>query len=362
MTGPGKSTSQRDAGQRFEWARDALEVPQGADPRAHLLRCLAEQEFVLYGFQREAADVIWGRPGKPSGNGESAFEAARTQKLGEEIDRFAADFFSLPTGVRRQRWSELKQSPGLSPPQRMRLDHLQRALDVAPAFHEGTHRLSRLGELMAVVCELFVLAPPARARHRAAFLKRAVRDRRQWAEAAAELRNADSSLANLLPEFLSEVANLDLQRNPSPARRRKRRSPSVAPYPHTTRSGGRNWIWIVVALSVLSGVLRVGRDSRRQRYPRVPPVTTEPRFLPPVATDPPVVPPTISDDDFREGSEGWNFVTEQERTKQRRERFRKRLRDAGVNPESRRRIEREMDDLEKSRLRLNDRRKQMENK
>jgi hypothetical protein len=341
MTNPGDTITAPNSREPLDWARKALEVPEGLDPRAHVLRCLAEQEFVLYGFQREAADVIWGRYEKRLGNGESAFEAARTQKVGEAIDQFAAEFFSLPADIRRQRWSDLKQSRGLSPPQRLRLDHLQRGLVVVPAFNEGTFGLSRLGEFAAVICELFVLAPPARAQRRAAFLKRAERDRRQWAEAAAKLRHADASVANLLPEFVGEVATLDLTRIPSPSRRRQRRA-AAEKYSEPAESGGRGWVWGIIAVSVLTTIVRLASDSGNERQP---PSNHQlnPSFK---------LPSSISSDELRRGMDVFDINQLSKNRKAQRERLKKLMAEAGLDDEAQRRMEKQIDELDRRELDL----------
>src|SRR5262249_41933414 len=137
-------------------------------------------------------------------------------------------FFSLPIAERKAEWERLRARGQGFVRVDVRLAALRPGLyTVLPHFDDQ----SDVGQLVKVVCELFVLRPAERAAHRLAYLKGAFR-RNQWAawrQAAVQLRKKHAALAALEPELVARLADAEAraQERQQVQRRMRRVAPQI---------------------------------------------------------------------------------------------------------------------------------------
>lgn len=287
MTNPGNSTAAGSG--RKKWARKELEIPRGSDSTSELLERLSTQGFVLSGPQREALNLLLGRPYRLEGRWgpkRTAYESARQKHIDKEIARLAADYFQLPTAIRRERWEKLQNMQGLTAPQKLWINGLQAGLDVTlpKAEQHGGQNIQH--EIVGVISELFVMSPAARTQLRAAFLKRIHRNEHRWSEAAARLQQRYPQVTGLLPGFTKELIALNETSRRAAMQLRDRRAgfepdhadvrvPSRRRRESRSETSDFNWWWVVyvcLAVAVFIGkfALRFS-DSKK-------PETSTPRY------------------------------------------------------------------------------------
>lgn len=208
MNAPGNAASEPAAQERRRWARQQLGATDEVDVRSRMLECLDAEDFVPDPAQHEAIAILSGRS-TDEGRTEEAgcFESTQSYGNGELIEEFARGFFSAPAQERRRRWQALKRLPHLTPPQRMRLEELQRGLDVVlPTPESSSGTASTRDLLVGFVAELFVLNPVDRAHRRGTILNRIQREsERDWSGAAEDLLRSAPGVLHLLPKFVGEL-------------------------------------------------------------------------------------------------------------------------------------------------------------
>src|SRR4051812_39490699 len=117
---------------RRRWARQLLDLPAEGGPKgstADVLQRLQDAEFVPSPSWRQAMQTLVASPGAPSGDMASphapdALLSHGGEELRGEVEAFAAQFFQLEPGSRRERWRQLRCGPGLTPGLALRLDAL----------------------------------------------------------------------------------------------------------------------------------------------------------------------------------------------------------------------------------------------
>lgn len=174
---------------RARWAA-ALRVPESAsadDALAALLRALPETEFVPPAERVAAANALAGTAA-PVGRAFDVEEALR-----DEVTGFAARFWSLAPPDRLVAWADLSRRGADA----VRLRELEPGLDVAVS----TLADPAAEELAALVRELFVLPPRARAIRRNQWLLEHAADADAWRAAHAALLRDAPALAALEPRL-----------------------------------------------------------------------------------------------------------------------------------------------------------------
>jgi hypothetical protein len=225
------------------WAADQLQVELQSPPaqvRAAYLRQMQHDNGGPNLTAREAMLILTGRnnAARPT----LALEAAE-EKLQREVDDFASRYFALAIAERKVEWESLRgRGQGF-----VRVDTRLAAL--RPGLYIVLPHLDRrsiVGQLVLVVCELFVLRPSARAAKRQSCLEEVKRSGEwtAWAEAAQALRKSHAAVAALEPEVVATLADAVVrERDKEQLGRRMRKVAQPA--------GGGNrfsywWVWLVV--------------------------------------------------------------------------------------------------------------------
>jgi hypothetical protein len=262
------------------WAADQLQVAVGSAPpevRAGYLR-QTRNEFGAPNLNaREALLILTGRTcARPA----LALEATELQ-LHREMDDFASRFFSLPIAERKAEWERLYiRGRGF-----VRVDARLEALRpgiyiVLPKFDHDRH----LGELVAEVCELFVLRPPARAARRQDRLAETHRRGNwlRWSQTADLLRNKHAAIASLEPEFIARLADADALEQKKKKLKRIMRA-SAEPVAGTQKPTSR-WRWMIFTAAALMIVrliaAGVSSNNPSPRFVPSPNIKAAPNFDP----------------------------------------------------------------------------------
>jgi hypothetical protein len=253
----------RDATWLRRWAAEQLSVPETAnvaEARTALLRCLPECDFVPPPPWLRAVAILAGRqlPGAGGRAGEAAVWHEEAQRLRDEVEAFAEQFWTFSIAERRRQWEQLRSTCAGVPALNARLERLERGLDVRPAQPDGDGPL--VVELVSGLPQLVVLRPAERANRRRALLRAAENDMAGWQSAAFRVQSWYPSIAELEPTLLAELA-LGGSRRQERARMvqdlfrpRRRVVENTAPAPEGPKLG---YGWVVVVMLVL-GVLRAG--------------------------------------------------------------------------------------------------------
>lgn len=194
-----------DAPDAGAWAAREVGLPPDATPdevRAALLCEVTREGFAPPPARQRAWQVLCAPTGSPPPCPPEAL-VAEEGRLRDEIDDFAASFFTTPVGARRQRWRELSALAAFSPPLAARLAALEPGLDLD--VRPGGIGNPRTEQLASHVAGLFVLAPAARAAQRQAVLRGMQGDIVGWEEAARQLQATLPALAELEPTLLSSI-------------------------------------------------------------------------------------------------------------------------------------------------------------
>src|SRR5579872_1446991 len=125
---------------RRRWAAEQLGVSVGATPaeaRAAFLARLPEVDFVPPSAWRAALRLLAGVTDRLPADAEEEARADEKRRLGEAVEEFAAEFWSLAVASRQQRWQALARECGPFESLRARLDLLRPGLGIGPlADHE----------------------------------------------------------------------------------------------------------------------------------------------------------------------------------------------------------------------------------
>lgn len=190
------------------WAAETLGVADddSAGAREAFLRRLTATGFVPTTAWRAAVTALTDKLA-PSDGGVGAdasqFESA-AERLREEVESFAARFWSLPPPDRRRKWQVLSEWCRDSPALAARLRRLKAGLDVEA--DAGAHGDGRVPDLTRELKELFALWPTQAGSRRRAFLRRPPPPASEWEAAAAVIRDEMPAVAALDKTLIRELA------------------------------------------------------------------------------------------------------------------------------------------------------------
>ena len=127
---------------RLVWAHSLFGLEPGAAPqevRAAIVAHLDDANLVPPVAFRQAIWLLSDScsPQAWPTDGYDAFHEAMENRLAEEVDQFAAEFFTLPSGPRRQKWTQLIEQATAFPRLSARLTLLQPGLDADSAAADG---------------------------------------------------------------------------------------------------------------------------------------------------------------------------------------------------------------------------------
>lgn len=192
---------------RLRWAAEQLGLSPHAsseEARAAWLRRLPEDDFVPSSESRWALAALLRRPqdgGWEARADEAAF-VAEEERLRDEVETFATQFWDIPVGERRRRWEELRDRCAFAPALRARLRLLEPGLAVEARIASEDERVIHLANH---VREIFVLRPGLRARARQEILHGMRKNRQKWKAAAQNLRHACPEFASLGDDLLDRL-------------------------------------------------------------------------------------------------------------------------------------------------------------
>lgn len=185
------------------WAAETLGLNPQAAPaeiRAALLQRLPDEDFLPPSQWQSALPLVRGR--MPA-DARTLLPEVVEKRLREEVEEFAAEFFSLAPVERRRRLEDLATSCAFLPPLSARLDRLRAGIDVPAVDSEETDPFVR--ELAGHIRALFVMRPTAAAAERRKLLL-SWRDKlRSWEKAASSLRKKYPQLAALEQPFVRQL-------------------------------------------------------------------------------------------------------------------------------------------------------------
>jgi hypothetical protein len=258
MTMPGPAES---LGHDLEaWAAEELRIDVSAPAEAVRAAYLRQVEHDNGGpnlSAREALLILTGR--SSAARPVLALETAE-QGLQQEVDAFAARFFKLGLAERKAEWEQLRgRGRGLARIE-ARLAALRLGLDIVlPQLHPDLP----LGQLMTLVCELFVLRPAARAALRHTRLQEIHRgqDVTAWMQAATALRKSHAAIAALEPELVARLA--DGVKRKAEQRKLNRKMHNKALLAGVGSNRTYLWILLVVLLGASSTLSRIATDVNK---------------------------------------------------------------------------------------------------
>lgn len=214
------------------WAAEQLGIAPGSseeDCTKAFLRQLDEEDFVPPMLLRKA----WEYSARSSDREISLppwIEAEVEEELSGRIEKFAAQFFKLPTAERSRQWMALFAEAARWPRLEMRLRQLKAGLtvEIPPLSNLGPREVL----LIQWIRELFPLPPDRRAVRRRELLKTGVLDEmRFWEQAARSVEGQQPALAALGQDLLSPMANWSGNSKEAKETRQWRScAPQYAPY------------------------------------------------------------------------------------------------------------------------------------
>lgn len=191
------------------WAFEQLDLPNetpAAEARPRLLKQLADMDFMPPGNWNDALRVCGVLPSQNTEGGSvHAIELRAAENLlREDVDVFAAFFFSLLTEVRISQIQQLLQRCAGVPALISRLERLRDAVDLPSELPLGES--AEVVELLDQVRRLFAMAARERACHRWRFINRCRADLARWRDAARAIEQNYASHAALEPMLIRELA------------------------------------------------------------------------------------------------------------------------------------------------------------
>jgi hypothetical protein len=256
------------------WAAGLLEVPENAsrvEVRRAYFRKLRESDFLPPRSLHHAFRILDGKSGPVELDEEWLLE--EEGRLRAEVESFAAEFFTLPTTQRRERWEALLSRCETVSPLTARLQSVKAGLVVEvkslPSFH---------GLLAEQLLQSFPLAPLAQAASRQAFLREieepTASDHSSWEKAARYLLAEWPALAALDQELVRHIAKLRRRVK----RKRTMHQRSQQQHRPTVADGGKvNGLWVLLIPFVSLGVIMLHLMSSPNSSPSVAPL---PRYSP----------------------------------------------------------------------------------
>src|SRR5262245_23731396 len=190
------------------WAAETLGVAgdDAAVARGAFLRRLPAAGFVPPTGWRTAVTALTGTlAGSEGGVRTDASQFDGTaERLREEVESFAARFWSLGPPDRRGEWQLLRERCRDCPALAARLRRFKAGLDVAA--DEGADSNGRVPALARELQELFVLWPTQAGSRRRAFLRRPPPPASEWEAAASAIRDEMPAVAALDKALIRELA------------------------------------------------------------------------------------------------------------------------------------------------------------
>ncbi|MDB5336069.1 MAG: hypothetical protein JWN70_1688 [Planctomycetaceae bacterium] len=187
------------------WASETARVPVTSEAdrvRRAVFGQLSAHNFVPPDDWHEAVDVMLISRVDEACRLPDSYYDTRERELGQQVERFAQEFFKLDPEQRRARWGELHGLSQPWPPLRLWLDRLEPGLDVrADALENSSRSLQTLGTL---ICEKFVLPPPRQARLLMKELPLLLDHAVFWGKAARTMRRDFPDIAGLDKLLLSQ--------------------------------------------------------------------------------------------------------------------------------------------------------------
>lgn len=250
------------------WASRLLGVSIGDEPhvkRLHLLEHLQEVDFLPAPEWDLACQILESEDAAslPPRALMAPIEQELEARVATRLAAFAADFFAIPPGERRQRWQALQRSGTSFPRIQARLHALEPGLD-HPAVAPQTGNVG-VALLLQQLRELFACAPRDRSLMMACALAK-WQDRAAALAAVAEVRSCLPTVA-LYPTLLERIVALH-----KPGGREtgdKVRPLSVQEPPQsawrTTLSSSRNYPLLIA--SVVGGLIALRMLSNEQAPP-----------------------------------------------------------------------------------------------
>jgi hypothetical protein len=253
------------------WAAQQLNIAGSVTPaeaRAGLLRLVEREGGVPHPAARAAYHIL-ARPQGAVADVPAIAEWDMETRLAEEVNAFAAKFFTFEPAERMRRWAQLKGRCHAIAFLAARLNHLKEALNLNL---DSTADMD-VATLARHAGELFTCRGRARAMRRQELLSELESDPQTWERAARTLQNLHPDLAQLDPEFIRCLADrASIKREQTDMRRQMRKNaPRPAPA-DTTRT--RPLVPILVLFAVASAIIRLavgfGPSSNPPSNGRVP--------------------------------------------------------------------------------------------
>jgi len=244
----------------------ALGLPAGAGPleaRAALLRRLPAVDFVPPPDWLRAYRALVPGPDPSDEESARAADLAQEQHLRDEVEDFAAEFFDLTTEERQRRWQAFLARAEQYPALTARLRHLAPGLTISTWSMEDSQPL--VGRLARHLCEVFTLRPAARARKWQELRRTMQASRLDWQAAARRLQHKYPALAALAPELVDGLISESAGRGELARGRKRSAAPllSARPLSDAAPANPTGTGWIVVAVMVVLGIVRVASQSSR---------------------------------------------------------------------------------------------------
>jgi hypothetical protein len=263
-----------------------------AEARGAFLRLLPAADFVpppdwLCAYEALAEQRL---PGMENGS-EARALLTEEECLRDDVEAFAAEFFSLGVSERQSRWQELDGPCAAFAGLAARLRDLKPGLAIDQWPEEGADFL--VIRLAAHIRDLFPQRPLPRALKRQAVIADMKHEMATWQPAARRLSNRFPAIAGLEPELIRRLSA-------GPAQR-KQRAPVPAPAPpppiptsYDTKGSGKGaGAAVGILISIVIAVVQIA-NSQRNRTP--PPTFPRFNFQPPKVVMPVVPnPPDFQD-------------------------------------------------------------------
>jgi hypothetical protein len=260
------------------WARTVLGMSAGDDARFALLRQVKAARFNPSADLGAAFRVVSRPFGDTTDVGrllESAgFGYDREMQRRQAVDAFADQFFSLRITERADRFRTLTSQCGSDPLLEGRLARLARGLEID---FDRPVSLPEEERVVAIVRELFTLAPEERATRRRELLREVGRDRPFDIKTLDRLRTSWPELARLDVELWRKLESAVAGWRPRRMQPVIERAPAVAAAPAPSMSRGeavalgRHFFWLIgiplivgLGLGVLRSGSKPGPDFGRQ--------------------------------------------------------------------------------------------------
>jgi hypothetical protein len=249
------------------WSAEQLGLAEDAAPeavRAAVFRELPEQDFVPSFAWHQAAIVLTRPNQKVLLDDALRGHLLRTEEesLREEVEEFAAEFFTLPVPQRQVRYQALERQVATFPALEARLASLQRGLTFTVPNVDA--QAPQVRELLKYIVELFPLRPgPFSARTGELFYNMQW-DKAAWQNAGLLVQRHLPAVAALAPRFLSQLAGWTEQERATEKGRKRvlKRRPGAA---EKSEGGFPRWlisVFVIVGIGLIRLLVNLSGDSK----------------------------------------------------------------------------------------------------